>query len=185
VDLLRPALFIRGAKGGKDRVVALPRSLLPELQQQLAHARGVWRGDRERRIPVVLPFQLARKYPDNPLAWPWAWVFPAHETCRHPRTGLVVRYRMHEAHVQNAIRQARRTLGIMVLPHELRHAYATHCLERGTNPRAIQEAMGHANLETTMGYLHAESLSVPSPLDQTQAAAGGCESRIHLCAAAA
>ena len=52
-----------------------------------------------------------------------------------------------------------------MLPHELRHAYATHCLERGTNPRAIQEAMGHRSLETTMGYLHAESLSVASPLD--------------------
>jgi hypothetical protein len=88
------------------------------------------------------------------FAWPWAWLFPAHHICRHPRTGQLVRYRMHEAHVQNAIRQARRQLGIMVLPHELRHAYATHCLERGTNPRAIQEAMGHANLETTMERGH-------------------------------
>jgi site-specific recombinase XerD len=43
--------------------------------------------------------------------------------------------------------------------------YATHCLERGTNPFAIQQAMGHKSLETTMGYLHAESLSVISPLD--------------------
>ena len=53
----------------------------------------------------------------------------------------------------------------MDLPHELRHAYATHCLDRGTNPRAIQEAMGHKSLETTMGYLHAEALSVCSPLN--------------------
>jgi site-specific recombinase XerD len=73
---------------------------------------------------------------------------------------------MHEANVQRAIKEARRQLGIMVQPHELRHAYATHCLERGTNPRAIQTAMGHQSLETTMGYLHAEALSVVSPLDQ-------------------
>jgi integrase len=72
---------------------------------------------------------------------------------------------MHEAHVQRAVKLARRKLDISVLPHELRHGYATHCLERGTNPRAIQEAMGHTSLETTMGYLHAESLSVRSPLD--------------------
>ena len=72
---------------------------------------------------------------------------------------------MHEANVQRAIKEARRQLGIMVLPHELRHAYATHCLERGTNPRAIQQAMGHKSLETTMGYLHAEAMSVSSPLD--------------------
>jgi site-specific recombinase XerD len=72
---------------------------------------------------------------------------------------------MHEANVQRAVRIARRKLGISVLPHELRHGYATHCLERGTNPRAIQQAMGHNSLETTMGYLHAEALSVASPLD--------------------
>jgi site-specific recombinase XerD len=72
---------------------------------------------------------------------------------------------MHEANVQRAVKQARRKLGISVLPHELRHGYATHCLERGTNPRAIQQVMGHKSLETTMGYLHADSLSVRSPLE--------------------
>jgi integrase len=72
---------------------------------------------------------------------------------------------MHEANVQRAVKYARRKLGIAVFPHELRHGYATHCLERGTNPRAIQQAMGHKSLETTMGYLHTEPLSVSSPLD--------------------
>ncbi len=47
----------------------------------------------------------------------------------------------------------------------LRHGYAADSLERGVNPRAIQAAMGHESPETTMGYLHSESLSVPSPLD--------------------
>lgn len=32
-------------------------------------------------------------------------------------------------------------------------------------PRAIQQAMGHVSLETTMGYLHAEAMSVRSPLE--------------------
>lgn len=166
VDLEQSRLVIRGAKGGKDRVVLLPASVRTELRQQLLRARDTWQRDSQNRLPVALPFQLARKYPEYQFAWPWAWLFPAQGTCRHPRTGQVVRYRMHEAEVQRAIRQARRKLGLMVLPHELRHAYATHCLERGTNPRAIQQAMGHANLETTMGYLHAESLSVHSPLDE-------------------
>jgi len=79
---------------------------------------------------------------------------------------------MHEANVQRAVKEARRKLGISVLPHELRHGYATHCLERGTNPRAIQQAMGHTSLVTTMGYLHAESLSVRSPLETVLA--GNC-----------
>lgn len=153
VNLERFSLFIVGAKGGKDRVVSLPPSLAQELVQQMEFARAVWRQDKQNHIPLMLPFQLARKYPDYQFAWPWAWLFPAHHTCCHPRTRIEVRYRMHEANVQRAIKLARRKLGIMVLPHELRHGYATHCLERGTNPRAIQQAMGHASLETTMGSI--------------------------------
>jgi integrase len=165
VNLERFSLVIMGAKGGKDRVVSLPPSLAPELVQQMEFARAVWRRDNQNHIPLMLPHQLARKFPDYQFDWPWAWLFPAYHTCRHPRTGTEVRYRMHEANVQRAIQQARRKLGISVLPHELRHGYATHCLENGVNPRAIQQAMGHASLETTMGYLHAESLSVRSPLE--------------------
>jgi integron integrase len=165
VNLERSSLCVRGAKGGKDRVVALPSSLIPELIQQMEFARAVWQGDKQNRIPLMLPGRLARKYPEWQFAWPWAWLFPARHTCRHPLTGIEVRYRMHESNVQRAIKHARRKLGISVLPHELRHGYATHCLERGANPRAIQEAMGHKSLETTMGYLHTESLSVRSPLD--------------------
>jgi site-specific recombinase XerD len=72
---------------------------------------------------------------------------------------------MHEVNVQRAVKIARLKLGIMILPHELRQGYATHALEFGANPHAIQEAMGHKSLETTMGYLHAESLNVRSPLE--------------------
>src|SRR5664279_2192136 len=113
----------------------------------------------------MLPHRLARKYPECQFSWGWAWLFPAHCVCRDPIAGTIVRYRMHEANVQRAVKHARRKLGISVLPHELRHGYATHCLERGTNPRAIQQVMGHSSLETTMGYFHADTLSVLSPLD--------------------
>jgi integron integrase len=165
LNLERRSLCIRGAKGGNDRVVALPVSLLPELIQQMQHARTVWQQDKQNRMPLMLPHRLARKYPEYQFSWGWAWLFPAHHPCRDPLTNTLVRYRMHEANVQRAVKQARRKLGISVLPHELRHGYATHCFEQGTNPRAIQQAMGHKSLETTMGYLHAESLSVRSPLE--------------------
>lgn len=165
LNLERRSLCIRGAKGGNDRVVSLPESLVPELTQQMHFARTVWQRDRQNRTPLMLPHRLARKYPEYQFSWGWAWLFPAHDTCQDPITGASVRFRMHEVNVQRAVKAARRTLGISVLPHELRHGYATHCLEQGTNPRAIQQAMGHKSLETTMGYLHAESLSVRSPLE--------------------
>ncbi len=162
---------IRGAKGGKDRVVVWPVSLIPEITQQLQHARAIWEEDQRTGTPLAMPEGLSKKYPEFQFNWMWAWLFPAHNICRHPRTGVLVRYRRHEANVQRAVKYACRQLGICVLPHELRHGYATHCLERGVNPRAIQAAMGHVSLETTMGYLHAESLSVRSPLEVLEAAA--------------
>lgn len=162
VALREQRLTLRSAKGGKDRVVALPCSLFAGMRDQLEAAQVTWKRDVAAGIPVQLPHLLAKKYPASRFAWKWAWVFPSHRPCEHPRTGETVRYRIHEANVQQAIREATRG---EIKPHELRHAYATHCLARGANPRAIQMAMGHKSMETTMGYLHAESLSVPSPLE--------------------
>jgi len=67
--------------------------------------------------------------------------------------------------LQRAVKRARRETGIMAVPHELRHSYASHCLNRGVNIRALQKAMGHKQIETTAGYCHAEAMSVISPLD--------------------
>lgn len=165
VDLRTQTLLLKSAKGAKDRIVSIPCSLYAGLREQMEVARVTWKRDAANSIPVALPGRLAKKYPRSQFAWKWAWLFPSHTTCKHPRTGETVRYRVHEANVQKAIREACARTGHDFKPHELRHAYATHCLNAGQNPRAIQQAMGHAQLETTMGYLHAEALSVRSPLE--------------------
>ena len=165
VNVADAQLIIRAAKGGKDRVVSMPCSVMADIGAQLESAQLIWKRDQSNRVPVALPGRLAKKYPQGQYDWNWAWLFPANHPCTDPRTGKQVRWRLHEANVQRAVRKACRTTGLCILPHELRHAYATHCLNWGANPRAIQEAMGHKSLETTMGYLHAEAMSVGSPLD--------------------
>jgi integrase len=64
VDFDRQAIVVRGGKGDKDRVVMLPKRLVPRLQAQLVHARGTWAQDRaDGRAGVYLPHALERKYP--------------------------------------------------------------------------------------------------------------------------
>ena len=52
--------------------------------------------------------------------------------------------------------------------HSLRHAYATHLMDRGTDVRIIKELLGHTSIKTTLIYTHVTNKAlenVPSPLD--------------------
>ena len=165
VDLDEGRLFILGAKGGKDRVVRLPCALSQDIAAQVEAAKVTWKRDAERKLPVQMPHQLARKYPEHQFSQGWAWLFPLRQASRDPRDQRWVRWHVLPETIQRAVRKARRRCGVMVVPHELRHAYATHSLNRGVNLKALSEAMGHAQIETTAGYCHATALSVPSPMD--------------------
>lgn len=106
--------WVRGGKGGKDRMFILSQDVADELLQFV----------NEEKI----------------------------------RKGLIFAGRSGESltprNVQKIVKAAARRAGIQkrITPHKLRHSFATHLLEAGTDIRIIQELLGHANLQTTQIY---------------------------------
>jgi site-specific recombinase XerD len=120
-------------------------ALRPEqVDAQLRALRLVGKGNKERLIP--LPEALLK---DMREAWKThrnrPWVFATRPEGLHvsPRS------------VRGALSDACAAAGITgVTPHSLRHAFATHLLERGTDVRVVQMLLGHGSIRSTEIYTH-------------------------------
>jgi len=91
---------------------------------------------------------------------PKGWLFPG-EQPGAPISRFAVEYACREARTRAGIERE-------VTPHSLRHAFAVHLLEAGTDLRTIQLLLGHRNLSTTARYLRIATSKVcatTSPLD--------------------
>lgn len=167
----RNIIIVREGKGAKDRVVMLPRVVIPALRAQLQYSRSLWAADRAAGHPgVELPNALHAKYPKAGETWAWHWVFPAPALSMDPRSGVERRHHLYEQRIQRALKNAAKQAGIAkpVSVHTLRHSFATHLLQTGTDIRTVQELLGHSDVSTTMIYTHVLKIAAggtASPLD--------------------
>ncbi|GMO41206.1 MAG: hypothetical protein Pg6C_01970 [Treponemataceae bacterium] len=130
IDFERKTLFIRSAKGCKDRYVMLSdvaaRALREYLKQTICSA----------------------------------WLFPGQPAENHLST------RSAQKVFDQSLAKAGVNKDISI--HGLRHSFATHLLEGGTDVRYIQKLLGHTSVRTTERYTHVAAgkvLSIVSPLD--------------------
>ncbi len=170
VDLNGHKLEVRSGKGGKDRVITLPKSLLQPLTEQRARMELLHKSDRNGDLPgVYLPHAMEVKHPAAATSWEWFWMFPS-GLSQDPRSGVVRRHHLHEINVSRELTRASKlaNLGKRVTAHVLRHSYATHLILRGVDIRSIQELLGHSDVRTTEIYTQlAKAMrgEITSPLD--------------------
>jgi site-specific recombinase XerD len=156
----RNRLMFRIAYGCGLRVSELTHLRVPDIDS----ARSLlWvrhgKGNKDRGVP--LPEVLLHELRDHwQVHRPRDWLFPG-------PTGQP----LHVATLQRPFQVARRRAGLpeRVTIHTLRHCYATHLLETGTDLPTLQRLLGHNDISTTMRYLHLRADRLPrvrSPLEQ-------------------
>ena len=135
-----------------------------DTERRVIHVRG-GKGGKDRA--VMLSEKLLdelRQYWRGLKRKPKVWLFPGGRwhTGDQPITDKVVWYACQQA----ALRAGLET---PIHPHTLRHSFATHLLEAGTDLRTIQILLGHEDLRVTSVYLHLSNRHLRatlSPLDR-------------------
>jgi site-specific recombinase XerD len=104
------------------------------------------KGDKDRQVPLPTRTLEALRQYWRACRPPQPWLFPDKTGQGHISRNALDRA-IHAARQQSGIRKP-------LSCHTLRHSYATHLLERGADLRTIQGLLGHANIKSTIVYLH-------------------------------
>jgi len=140
IDRAQKIIRIEQSKGRKDRNVMLSPEMLDLLRQ--------WWKARPSRYDAGIALQER-------------WLFPSRKTAGKPITTRQLSRLFHEAADTAGIKKS-------VSLHALRHSFATHLLEHGTDIRIIQALLGHDKLDTTARYARVATgmiANIESPLD--------------------
>ncbi|MBK8622344.1 MAG: tyrosine-type recombinase/integrase [Saprospiraceae bacterium] len=118
------------------------------------------KGNKDRYIPMSQEFKSLMQLYIHTYK-PQYWLFEGQDQ----------KSQYSERSVQQVVSQSAKKAGvpIKVTPHMLRHSYATHLLDVGTQLPYIKELLGHKDIKTTMIYTHVTTASIEnvvSPLDR-------------------
>src|SRR5215470_3228714 len=139
-----------------------------DSQRMVIRVRGgKWGKDRDVMLSSKLLEELRKHWRRLRVRRkPSDWLFPGNRwhTADHPIDTKTPRYVCQQAAKRAGLKKA-------VHPHTLRHCFATHLLEAGTDLRTIQILLGHHDLKETTVYLHLSERhlkATASPLDSLQ-----------------
>ena len=171
----RTLLMVLYGTGMRRAEVARLKIADIDSQRMIIHVvDGKGRKDRDLPLSPTLLDNL-RVY------WHWlkprTYLFPSrlHRDHEQPISDKIVWLACTQAAKKSGIRKA-------VSPHLVRHAWATHLLEAGTDLRTIQLLLGHEDLEVTAQYLHlsAQHLQkVANPIEELKLSSVNLSSRLY------
>lgn len=146
--------------GAGLRVMECVNLKVPDINSKEMHIRvRHGKGDKER-LALLSPRLLAALRDYWRRYQPTDWLFPASDPKFHLKSNTL-RKACHRAAIKAGITK-------IVTPHSLRHSFARHLLEHGTDICVIQELLGHTSLNSTLIYTHISDImfrGVVGPLD--------------------